>query len=114
PEGPLITDGEWIFQQDNAPIHRSHSTRSWFEVNGVVVMAWPARSPDLNPIENLWGWLVRRVYANGRQYSTTDGLKQAILEEWDNVPATLLHRLVDSMHTRLASVVYNHGGQTKY
>ena len=47
----------WIFQQDNAPIHTARSTKDWFHRKGVHVMEWPAISPDLNPMENVWGLL---------------------------------------------------------
>ena len=47
PNGPLITKGSWIFQQDNASVHASYSTRDWFAANNVTVLQWPSRSPDL-------------------------------------------------------------------
>ena len=114
PVGPLITSGAWIFQQDNAPIHRSEATNSWFEANEVTVLRWPSRSPDLNPIENLWGWLVRRVYAEGRQFAGVPQLQEAILRAWAELPPTILHQHVDSMPTRMKEVIYKKGGVTKY
>ena len=63
------TEGkDWTFQQDNAPIHRGKIVLEWFKRNEIKVLAWSAYSPDLNPVENLWGILVREVYHNNKQY----------------------------------------------
>ncbi len=61
----LFKDADLIFQQDLAPAHTAKSTKSWLNDHGVGVLDWPAISPDLNPIENLWG-IVKRKKKNKR------------------------------------------------
>ncbi len=51
----LYGDADFIFQQELAPAHTAQSTKSWFNGHGVTVLDWPANTPNLNPIENLWG-----------------------------------------------------------
>ena len=79
PNASNLTHGNFILMQDNAPPHRSRSTSNWLTVNRVEKFDWPPYSPDLNPIENLWGWLVRKVYANGRQFDSVDEIKREIV-----------------------------------
>lgn len=103
-----------VFQQDNASIHVSTSTIGWFQRNTVEILEWPARSPDLNPIENLWGCLVRAVYKDNRQFSTVLELQTAIIEAWEDICPDLLEKLVNSMENRLFQVACSNGGMTKY
>ena len=72
-----------IYQQDNAPIHVSSMARSWFSSNGFNLMQWHSRSLDLNPIENVWGKLARRVYMNNRQFNTVRKLTNCVFQEWE-------------------------------
>ena len=57
----LFEDADFIFQQDLAPAHTAKSTKSWLNDHGVGVLDWPANSPDLNPRENLWGIVKRKM-----------------------------------------------------
>ena len=54
--------GRGQFQQDNAPAHNVRLTTNFLQRNNINVMNWPAKSPDMSPIENLWDELGRRVY----------------------------------------------------
>ncbi len=57
----LYGDADFIFQQDLAPAHTAKGTKSWFNDHGVTVLDWPANSPDLNPIKNLWSIVKRKM-----------------------------------------------------
>lgn len=100
----------FIFQQDNAAIHVSRSTKTWFEEHGVPVMEWPARSPDLNVMENMWGLLVRQVYAENRQFNSVDELKVSILNAWRDIRIETLEKLINSMPNRIYQTI-NKSGQ---
>ena len=77
-------------------------------------MDWPARSPDLNPIEHLWDVLGRRVRALNPPAVTLQELSQQLQQEWLAIPQHTLRRLVDSMRRRCDACVNEHGGHTRY
>ncbi|KAG3049646.1 hypothetical protein PI124_g9200 [Phytophthora idaei] len=77
-------------------------------------MVWPARSPDCNPIENVWSVMAARVYAHGRQYRTVGVLEVAIMAAWDSIEQEYLLKLVESMPRRCLAVIKQKGDLTKY
>lgn len=106
--------GKFVFQHDNASIHVAKITKKWLEDNNIDVLEWPAVSPDLNPIENLWGILVRGVYANGRQFDQIADLEKAIRQCWNDIDLSITKNLVSSMKKRIFNVIKANGAQTKY
>ena len=56
-------EGPFLFQHDNAPMHKARSIQKWFVEIGVEELDWPAQSLDLNPIEHLWDELEHRLRA---------------------------------------------------
>lgn len=104
----------WTFQQDGDPKHTSRRVQGWLEQNVRFIPKrdWPPNSPDLNPIENLWAYLQRQVYA--REPRTMSQLQRVIEEEWTNIPVEMVQRLVNSMQRRLAAVIFNKGGHTSF
>lgn len=114
PFGDEVYDGNYVFQHDNASIHASRATQEFIQDINVKVLEWPSLSPDLNPVENVWGELVRAVYRGGRQYNSVDELKVAVLREWSRLDQDWLRRLVASMPDRCIDVIEKRGGKTKY
>ena len=107
----------WTLQQDNDPAHLDAVgvVREWGEKNKShvrVLPNWPPNSPDLNPIENVWGFVQAKVDALGCK--SLEEFKNAVHEQWNAIPSSMLSNLFTSMKGRLASVVAEKGGKTKY
>ncbi len=108
----LYGDADFIFQQDLAPAHTAKGTKSWFNDHGVTVLDWPANSPDLNPIDNLW-CIVKRKMRDTRP-NNADDLKAAIKATWASIPPQQCHKLITSMPRRIEAVIKVKGAPTKY
>lgn len=102
-----------IVQQDNARPHTARLTMNMFNANNIQLLDWPARSPDLNPIEHMWDILGRRVQERVNVRNVRD-LEQALHAEWLNIPMRDVHRLVSSMRRRCTAVMTANGGHTPY
>ena len=76
-----------------------------FAGNNVHVMEWPAKRPDLNIIENVWGILARGVYADCRQLNTLEELREAILCTWRNLTVEQLKNLYGSLPKRMIQLL---------
>lgn len=114
---PFLEDGgvqNAIFQQDNAPSHTAVSTKEWFNSHKIGVLDWPARSADMNPIENVWGALSREVYRDGRQFDDLEELKEAIFYAWENIDMKYLKKLSAGMPKRLIECIEKKGAVTSY
>jgi hypothetical protein len=100
---------DFILQQDNATPHRASFTSEYFTEAGLNVMQWPAMSPDLNPMENVWSMLVRLVYAEGRFYESDDALWDGIRAAAARITLQQVQPLIASMRERLVNVLSRAG-----
>ncbi len=103
----LYGDADFIFQQDLAPAHSAKATSTWFKDHGIPVLNWPANSPDLNPIENLWG-IVKRKMRYARP-NNAEELKATIRATWALITPEQCHRPINSMPRRIAAVIQAKG-----
>jgi len=107
----------WTFQQDNDPTHRlagSH-LKAWNSKHAASVKLmpnWPPNSPDLNPIENVWGWMEAKI--NNQGCNSWTEFKAAVHKTCSQVPLTMVANLFDSMPKRMRLVLENGGGKTGY
>ena len=103
-----------IFQDDNAPAHRARVVTDFLEDHQVVRMAWPACSPDLNPIEHLWDVLGRRIRSNHPPAGTLARLVEILEMEWAAIPRDTIRNLVQSMRRRCQACIQAAGGHTRF
>lgn len=101
-----------IFQQDNAPCHKSNATMKWMAKNKIQLLDWPAQSPDLNPIEHLWSILKTKIQQHN--ITSKESLKLALKKEWNMISPEQCRQLVATMLKRIAAVIKAKGGATKY
>jgi transposase len=102
-----------VFLMDGATPHTAEDTIDFLRAKGIEYLHdWPPNSPDLNPIENLWAWLKRQVYAD---HPRTLAAQIASLEAaWDRVPARMLRKLMRSFNKRLKKCLEREGEHTGY
>ncbi|GBM83466.1 hypothetical protein AVEN_138319-1 [Araneus ventricosus] len=101
-----------VFQQDNArphtPVVIQHALQS------VDMLPWPARSPDLSPIEHVWDIIGRQLQRHPQTALTVPVLTYQVKQPWNSIPQTDIRHLYDTMHARLHACIQNAGDYTGY
>jgi transposase len=103
-----------IFQQDNASSHTAKVCQEWFKAHGFELLEWPAYSPDLNPIENLWSELKRRLGGYENPPLGVLELWERVQEQWNGIGPEYCQKLIESMPGRMSEVLRNNGGPIDY
>ncbi|GFU02990.1 uncharacterized protein TNCV_1260551 [Trichonephila clavipes] len=91
---------QFLFMDDNAQCHRTVAAEMLLESEDIERMDWPARSPDLNPIEHVWDFLDRRLAARTLPPVTIREFRLALQDEWAAMPQQLIDTLILSMGRR--------------
>ena len=102
----------WRLQQDNDPKHKSRVAQQFLSKEVPEVIDWPPNSPDVNPVENLWSIIKRRV--EKRKPTNLQELDMFLHEEWDKTDMVVLSHLVDSMKSRCLALIESKGERINY
>lgn len=104
-----------LWWQQRCPLHNAHivATRlhtlfpnKWIGTRGVI--AWPARSPDLNPLDFfLWGALKNNIYRNNFEH--VDDLKNCLTQALRDIPRRTIYRAINNTKRRLTRCINEQG-----
>ena len=105
---------DFILQADNDPKHTSKMTKAWIKGNHIPTLDWPANSPDMNIMENLWAYLENHIRSHPRRLSNSTELWNVLQEEWNKISPEYVRNLYESLPRRVEAVYSAKGGNTKY
>ena len=118
----VATEDTYLFMHDNAPCHTAKKVTEFLKKRRVPTMKWPAQSPDLNPIENLWVDLKERFHARCAAIGLKPSTRPEVLEKfativrqlWREQGIELIMKRIESMPRHVAAIIAAKGGHTKY
>lgn len=101
--------------EDGAAVHRCAISKKYRQAHGLTSIPWPAQSPDLNPLENLWRILKHRISrrVEGRPRSI-DEMKALLQAEWEELDISTWKNMIESMPKRVQECIDAEGGSTHY
>jgi hypothetical protein len=94
-------------------VHRDNVAKDWQENHDLEKIEWPAQSPDLNPIDNVWKLLKDAVQKRRRPKNQED-MWLVVESEWKAISQSKLEALVATMPQRIKDVIVVDGGSTRW
>ncbi|XP_038209023.1 uncharacterized protein LOC119830186 [Zerene cesonia] len=107
-------ENHFLLMHDNTRPHVAHCVEEYLHEVGIRKLQWPARSPDLNPIEHIWNMLKRKIKSNSNPPETLDQLRSAAMAAWDSVKQLDIRNIIQSMPERMKALIRARGGNTRY
>ena len=105
---------EYLFINDNAPVHRAHTVDNYKDQSEVTSMEWLAQSPDLNIIQNIWLYMKRELQKSAINIATKNDLLREIQSVWWNIELDYIRNVYQSIPDRLDNVINMRAHLTKY
>ena len=112
PISKLNYGDDFFFQEDNAPVHKAGIVKTFYKLSGIKVLEWPAKSPDINIVEDIWKIMSKIIY-DGPQYQT----KRLLAKSIDRAVVTInqekretIKDLYSSIVPRLCKILSKNGG----
>lgn len=109
PYAGALGPADFVLVDDNALPHRAEIVNTYLEEEGIQRMDWPPKSPDFNPIENIWGIMKRSLSRRLRPDHNLRDLRRLISEAWEEIPIETVNRCVRTMNKRARQAVENQG-----
>jgi hypothetical protein len=103
--------GSWFFVQDNDRKQKARLVRKWGDEEGVRFLQLPPRSPELNPIEKVWGPLKDHVAS--LHPSSLQELTTAIHDFWRGLDVEVVNRYIDHLKPNVQAIIKAFGHHIK-
>ena len=97
---------KWQLQQDNARPHITDANKAYIKANvpGRSFPAWPANSPDLSPIENMWAWMEGKLHKEYKPHNI-EALKECLEQIRQSIPLSMVRTMFDNYEARMKQVI---------
>ncbi len=111
---PFIHDHPLMLQHVNAQPHVARICTQFLKAENIAILAWPAYSLDMSPIEHVWNTLDQRIRQRVPVPANIQQLRTAIEQEWTNIPQATINNLINSMQRRCVALCEANDGDTRY
>ena len=111
-QAKIFHDSDWRLVIDNDPKHTAKKVQEWLSKNVPKQLPWPSQSPDVNPIENYFGW-VKQELVKQRPKTITE-LSTKLQDIWESINPDFLKPYWSSMVRRCNMVIESNGLAKNY